>query len=64
MTLKFRTKKRSTGTCDHESEITIAVAGMSRSVCESCGRVSVAYVEDHFNPERAQEVEARSVSKD
>lgn len=64
MTLKFRTKKRATGTCAHESEITIAVAGMSRAVCESCGRVSVAYVEDHYTQDRIQEVETRSASKD
>ena len=26
----------------------IEVAGMSREVCETCGRVSLGYVEDHF----------------
>ncbi len=26
----------------------IEVAGMSREVCESCGRVSLGYVEDHY----------------
>lgn len=25
------------------------IAGMSRSVCESCGRVSVGYVENHIS---------------
>ena len=64
MTLNFRTKRRSTSTCAHDSQITTEVAGMSRSVCESCGRVSVAYVENHYSPDRVQEMEARLVSGD
>jgi hypothetical protein len=34
--------------CTHESSIRMEFAGMSREVCEACGRVSVGFVEDHF----------------
>lgn len=69
MALKFLSKRPITTECDHESQIRIEVAGMSREVCESCGRVSVGYVEAHFRPGRLQEVEeairsVRSRSKD
>lgn len=35
----------------------IELAGMSREVCASCGRVSVGYVEEHFSPEGARAIE-------
>ncbi|HEU4894495.1 MAG TPA: hypothetical protein VFT85_01555 [Acidimicrobiia bacterium] len=38
----------------------IEIAGMSREVCELCGKITVSYVEDHFNPERVQELAERS----
>lgn len=62
MTFKLTGKKRPMATCTHESEMKIEVAGMSRSVCESCGRVSVAYVDSHFTPERVQELTGKSKS--
>lgn len=66
MSLRFLTKVRATASCEHESQIRLEVAGMSREVCESCGRVSVDYVEDHYRPERVEEVEEaiRSLGSD
>lgn len=64
MTLKFRSKRRATSECTHEISIRTEVAGMSRQVCESCGRVSLGFVEDHFNPEGAQTVESNAGSAD
>ena len=48
MTLNFLTKRRMTTECTHEKQIRTEVAGMSREVCESCGRVSVGFVDDHL----------------
>jgi hypothetical protein len=48
MTLNFLTKRRMTTECAHEKQMRIEVAGMSREVCESCGRVSVGFVDDHL----------------
>lgn len=56
MTLNFLTKRRPTTDCEHMAQIRLEIAGMSRSVCESCGKVSVGYVEDHYGPERVQEL--------
>lgn len=58
MTIKFLSKHRSTTDCKHESQMRIEVAGMSREVCEACGKVSVGYIENHLRPERAQKLEA------
>lgn len=33
---------------------------MSREFCEACGKVTVSYVEEHYNPERVQEVATKS----
>lgn len=55
MPLSFRTKRRVTH-CEHTSEVRLEIAGLIRSVCESCGRVTVEYVTDHFRPERVQEL--------
>ena len=57
MTVKFLSRHAITAECAHESQMRIEVAGMSREVCESCGKVSVGYIEDHYQPERVQEVE-------
>lgn len=56
MSLKFLAKQRPVTHCDHPSEVRLEIAGLSRSVCESCGRVSVGYVGDHFRPSRAHEL--------
>lgn len=53
----FKTRQRTTETCLHTNQVTIEVAGMSRSVCESCGRVSVGYVGDAYSPEWVELVE-------
>jgi hypothetical protein len=57
MTLNFRARARTTSDCTHESEMRIEVAGMSRDVCEACGRVSLGYVEDHYAEWRESETE-------
>jgi len=51
MTLSFLNKRSE---CTHRVQMRIEIAGMSREVCESCGKVSVGYVESHISPERAQ----------
>lgn len=47
MSLTFFAKNRIAASCKHESTVRIEVAGMSREVCEACGRVSLGYVEHH-----------------
>lgn len=64
MALSFLTNRRSTATCEHAHQVSFEIAGMSRSVCEDCGKVSVGYVEDHFSPERIYEVDAMLPSLD
>ena len=64
MNVKFRSKRRATSDCTHETSMRIEVAGMSREVCEACGRVSVGFVEEHFSPETAHEVEYKAESAD
>lgn len=56
MSLNFMSKRRSPDKCAHAAQVRIEIAGMSRSVCEGCGQISVGYVEDHFAEERVQEV--------
>lgn len=60
MTLNFLSKRRLTTDCSHAAQMKIEIAGMSREVCELCGKITVSYVEDHFNPERVQELAERS----
>jgi hypothetical protein len=55
----FRTKRRMSS-CSHESLIRIEIAGMSREVCESCGRVAIGYVENHARAKVAQLAAAAS----
>lgn len=47
MSVNFLARSRITANCKHESTVRIEVAGMSREVCEACGRVSLGYVENH-----------------
>lgn len=54
MTIHFLTKRRATLDCSHETQMTIEIAGLSRGVCETCGKVSVSYVGEHFKSEMAQ----------
>lgn len=56
MTISFLAKRRTTTDCPHLVELRLEIAGMIRSVCDNCGRVSVGYVEDHT--ERAFAVQA------
>lgn len=58
MTIKFLSKHRATANCTHETQVRTKVAGMSREVCEACGKVSVGYVENHLGPEGSQKLEA------
>lgn len=64
MTMNFLAKRRITAECEHASRMCTEIAGMRREVCESCGRVSVAYIEDHFHPDRIHEVEVEMVDSD
>lgn len=56
MTLKFLSKHAMTADCPHESQMRLEVAGMSRDVCEACGKVSVGYLANHLKSDRSQEV--------
>ena len=60
MTLSFLSKRRLNADCSHSNQIRIEIAGMSREFCEACGKVTVSYVEEHYNPERVQEVATMS----
>lgn len=51
MGINFMTKRRPSTQCAHTSEVRLEIAGLVRSVCESCGKVSVDVVEDRFRPE-------------
>jgi hypothetical protein len=64
MSFKLRDKGRTSATCKHESLMRIEVAGMSRDVCESCGRVRIGYVEDHARARAAQRATATSPDSD
>ena len=55
MTINFKGRTRSTATCSHKSQMRIEVAGMSRSVCETCGRVTLGFVDNHFGDWRDNE---------
>lgn len=48
MGFSFSAKQRSAVMCAHSNEITTEIAGLNRSVCEQCGRVSVSYVKDAY----------------
>ncbi len=58
MTIKFLSKHGLADECKHESQMRIEIAGMSREVCESCGKVSVGYVKNHLASERAGKLDA------
>lgn len=51
MSLNFKARNRLMANCKHESTMRIVVAGMSRDVCEACGRVSLGYVDVHRRTE-------------
>jgi hypothetical protein len=51
MSLNFKARSRMAANCRHELSMRIVVAGMSREVCEACGRVSLGYVENHRRTE-------------
>lgn len=48
--------------CSHTSEIRMEIAGMSRSVCERCGRVSVTYIDDHLRRTRSNQAVTEAVA--
>jgi len=58
MTIKFLSKHGSITQCTHESQMRMEIAGMSREVCEACGKVSVGYVENHLGSDSAEKLEA------
>lgn len=51
MTINFLARRRVSSVCVHESQMRIEIAGLSREVCEACGRVSVGYVGNHLDSE-------------
>jgi hypothetical protein len=57
MTKRFLSRHRTDPNCTHQSRLRTEVAGMSREVCQTCGKVTVGYIEDHFQPGRTQAVE-------
>lgn len=61
MTLSFLSKRRLTADCTHSNQMRIEIAGMSREVCEACGKVTVSYIEEHYDPERVQGLATRSL---
>lgn len=60
MTFKFPPRRRATATCTHDTQMRIEVAGLSREVCEACGKVSVGFVEHHY----AEDVDDAATSTD
>lgn len=63
MSKKFRSRLRNMEKCSHTSELRMEIAGLSRAVCERCGRVSVAYIDDHLRRTRStQTVKERVAS--
>lgn len=63
MTLNFLSKRRLSADCTHSNQMRIEIAGMSREVCETCGKVTVSYVEEHYDPERVRELAGKSLGK-
>lgn len=57
-------QRRSFGICTHRSTITTITAGLAREVCESCGHVSVRYIEPavQIHPERDVSVAGPSLA--
>lgn len=55
MSKNFRSRLRSMDKCSHTREMRTEIAGMSRSVCEDCGRVSVTYIDDHLRRTRSSQ---------
>lgn len=49
MTLNLLARRQFTSECKHENQRRIEIAGMSRTVCQSCGRVSIGYLEHHYD---------------
>jgi hypothetical protein len=46
--------RESRDTCKHREVRSATIAGLRRTVCESCGLVSVGFVKDVFAEERKQ----------
>lgn len=46
--------RESRGTCQHKDTRSATIAGLKRTVCQRCGRVSVGFVKDVFAEERRQ----------
>lgn len=46
--------RESKDTCQHSDIRSATIAGLKRTVCQSCGLVSVGFVKDVFAEERRQ----------
>ena len=47
--LALRARPR-TGQCLHESTLSVAAAGVERSICENCGNISVTFIAEISGP--------------
>jgi hypothetical protein len=47
--LALRARPRS-GQCLHESNLSVAAAGVERSICENCGHISVVFLTEMSGP--------------
>jgi hypothetical protein len=47
--LALRARPR-TGQCLHDSALSVAAAGVERSICENCGHISVAFITEMSGP--------------
>lgn len=48
--------------CSHATELRMEIAGLSRTVCEQCGRVSVAYIDDHLRRTKTSQASKEPVA--
>jgi hypothetical protein len=56
MTFSSRARRRAIYDCTHETTVQTEISGLRRSVCETCGHVSVEYVANHLKPEQIETV--------
>jgi len=58
MTFSSKARRRAIYDCTHETTVQTEISGLRRSVCETCGHVSVEYVANHLKPEQIEAVQA------
>ncbi|MGH3650554.1 MAG: hypothetical protein ACRDU9_07565 [Acidimicrobiia bacterium] len=60
MTFTIRARRRAIYDCTHENTVQTEISGLSRSVCERCGHVSVKYVGNHLKSEQIEAFQTAS----